>query len=133
MMKTKGAMREPAVGRGSGALPVQSPDVAADGNFADVGDCDVVLLKPHPEVVGSPQMQANGSGRIVCFIKNFGDRWKVRTQNACPHPKERLLLREKLLDHDFSPLPGCAGQGKDLRIMLSGSTAPAHAGAYRTI
>ena len=79
-IKTKGAMREPAIGRGSGALTVQSRDVAADGNFADVGDCDVVLLKPHPEVVGSPQMQANGSGRIVCFIKGFGDRWKVNPE-----------------------------------------------------
>jgi hypothetical protein len=94
-------MREPAIGRGSGALPAQSPDVAADGNCADIGDCDVVLLKPRTEVVGSPQMQANGSGRIVRFVKGFGDRWKVRTQNAFPHSKERLLLREKLLDDEF--------------------------------
>jgi hypothetical protein len=36
-------------------------------------------LKPRPEAVGSPQMQANGSGRIVCFIKGLGDRWEVRT------------------------------------------------------
>jgi hypothetical protein len=64
-MKAKRAIREPTIGRGWGALPVQSPDVAGDRTFADVGDCDAFLLKPHPEVLGSPQMQANGSHRIV--------------------------------------------------------------------
>jgi hypothetical protein len=86
-MKAKSAIREPAIGRGWGALPIQSPDVAGDRNFADVGDCDTFLLKPHPEVLGSPQMQANGSHRIVRFIKDLGDRWKVRTQNAFPDPE----------------------------------------------
>jgi hypothetical protein len=100
-VKAKGAMREPAIGSGRGALSVQSPDVADDGNVADIGDSDVLVLKPHPEVGGCPQMQANGGGRIVCFIKGCGDRWEVRTQKAFPHPNERLGLREQLLYHEF--------------------------------
>src|ERR1035438_212415 len=126
-------MREPTIGRGSGALPVQSLDVAVDGRFADVADCDALLVKPHPEVVGSPQMQADGSVRIMCFIKGLGDRWEVRTQKAFPHPNERLRLLEKLLYHEFLSSSGFAGQGKDLRIMLSGPTLFSHAGAYRAM
>src|SRR5689334_2455161 len=81
-------------------------------HFSDVDDCDLVLLKPRPEVVGSPQMQANGSGRIVCFIKSLGDRWEVRTQNAFPHSNELLPLREKLLDHEFLSFARLCRTGK---------------------
>jgi hypothetical protein len=98
-VKTEGIMRKPALGRGAGAWPIQSLDVAVDGNLADIGDGDVVLFQPHPEVAGSPQMQANGSSRIVCFSKGLGNRWQVRAQKALPHPKKRSLLRKKLLDH----------------------------------
>jgi hypothetical protein len=51
-------------------------------------------------------------------------------QDALSHTTQSLLLGEKLLDHEFLSLPGFAGQGKDLRIMLSAGTAIAHAGAY---
>jgi hypothetical protein len=111
-VKAQGTMREPAIGRGAGGLPVQSLDVAVDDNVADVGDCDALLLKPPPEVISSPQMQADGSGRIVCFIKGLGDCWEVRSQDTLPHPEERLLLREKLLDHEFLSLARLCRTGK---------------------
>jgi hypothetical protein len=74
MAKTKNALRESAIGRGSGALPAQSSDVAVNGNLADIDECNVLLLKPGPEVVGSPQMQAYACSRILGLFKHFGDR-----------------------------------------------------------